>query len=642
MLVPVRRIAAVLLLSFGFLATVCISQSENELVPFSGEVLLPYLNTIPDYQTPIISSNDTTIQISFSSYDTEREYAIWISDAEVQELTIDDQVYYTGKYQNTRKLEKSWDYRHFYISGAKINNKKATARLSNYTTASIHIYPVLYTSDLVDQQLVEIIGDSKIGILFTIFFLGGILIFFIYTIGQVIQTGNIDFKYYAYYLGAILLHNSLQADAFLKIFAFFPNNPIWYHHLNEFFQMFIYVFFMLFLKVFLELKDRHPKINTFINVSIYATILFAFVFLFTAIIFKNFLLIQNELSILWLVVATLGTIVVIRVYRSSTNPTRYYILAGSIFLLIGSIMELYFSLDLAGGYNWNLYAVPDNSWYPFNYTQLAILCETVCFALGIGYKIRQKEQLLIKYQEKEIEQLHSESEIKDSEIQTLADSIKSEKSLREETTHMLELLESKYGVMEYQLNPHFLFNNLNAINNLIMHGKDQEASKYLVSFSRLIRDTINKSKDDTISLSDEVELTRKYLTLEQKRLVNGFDFEIIAPDLIPSQILIPPFLSQRYIEYILWNRILTSDAEVKKLSIHFLVANQSVIIKVEDNGSPSQNDPKGYNDILESIESRLELIYGEDSFLVDYSHSENKNILRLEIPKSQRKNSLVS
>ena len=563
-------------------------------------------------------------------------HSIFISDAEIQEVRIGNEQYYCGKYQNIKKLSNKWDYRHFTIPTKELNGKIIRVKLYNKTKFPYKISPRLVRHSEVKSGLIDLISKGKIGLFFTVFFLGAIFIFLIYTIGLTIQTRNPDFKFYAYYLAAILVHNSIQADAFLKVYALFPKNPIWYHHLNEFLQMFIYAFFMVFLKIFLELKTQNPKMNSFLNASTIATVGFGIVFLLTAIISKNFAFVQDYLSILWLVVVVLGVIIVVNVYKKLDSPIRYYILTGSIFLLVGSLLELYTSLNLSGGYNWNLYAIPESGWFPFNYTQLAILCETVCFALGIGYKIRIKEHLLIDFQTKEIDQLQAEKLQQDSEIKSLALSIASEKSMRKEATQLIEILETQYGIIEFQLNPHFLFNNLNAINNLIMHDQAKAASKYLINFSKLIRLTINRSKLSAINLEDEKIFINNYLNLEKQRLNGQFDFQIeLDEKVIGKGIEIPPFILQPYLEYCLWNHLLPSKEKVK-LELKFSLKINQVCISIKDKGViPPENIKYRLEDISNAIRKRIELVYDGDHHFQDsinFSREADENIFSLKLP----------
>ena len=630
---------AIFLLLFTLLCQGLVSGQDTARIQVSYATEGPYFNTLPSKSAKSFDINEIShLRLSFLGLDSEKEFtSVFVSDAEIQELVIAGQKFYAGKYQNVQSLSNKWDYRHFIIPTKLLIAESAYVKCYNLTVQKFSIAPTAFASETLEQGIVEIIASSKTGIIFTIFFLGGIFIFLVYTIGLTVQTKNDDFRYYAYYLGAILVHNIIQADAFLKVFAFFPKSPIWYHNLNEFLQMFIYAFFMLFIKVFLELPKENKWMDKFVNRSIIATICFGFVFLGTALFTKNFVFLQNYLSILWLIVAALGAIIVIGVYRKSNNPIRYYIMAGSIFLLIGSILELYSSLSLVGGYNWNLYATPENAWYPFNYTQLAILGEIICFALGIGYKIRKKEKLLFDFQQKEIIDLQQETLKKDSEIKSLAVSIASEQSMRAEANQLLELLETQYGLIQYQLNPHFLFNNLNAINNLVMYEKHKEASKYLVDFSKLLRKTINKSKNHSSKITEEIAFINDYLSLEKERLNDAFEYDIkIDPAIEFDNIDIPSFILQPFLEHCIWNHLLSKEND-KKMLLSFTKLENAIKIDIEDNGiAPDSSVREKFENISSHFANRVQLIY--EAFELNnlnqilFKREGERNLLSIQLP----------
>ena len=68
-----------------------------------------------------------------------------------------------------------------------------------------------------------------------------------------------------------------------------------------------------------------------------------------------------------------------------------------------------------------------------------------------------------------------------------------------------------------QMNPHFIFNALSSIQNLINRSANQEANKYLIDFSRLLRKVLATSEKKLVPLSDEIEQLQLYLKLEQLR-----------------------------------------------------------------------------------------------------------------------------
>ena len=94
-----------------------------------------------------------------------------------------------------------------------------------------------------------------------------------------------------------------------------------------------------------------------------------------------------------------------------------------------------------------------------------------------------------------------------------------------------------------QMNPHFIFNALSSIQNLINRSANQEANKYLIDFSRLLRKVLATSEKKLVPLSDEIEQLQLYLKLEQLRF--PFSYSLTVDNNIePDAIEIPGMLIQ--------------------------------------------------------------------------------------------------
>ncbi|MGZ3862512.1 MAG: tetratricopeptide repeat-containing sensor histidine kinase [Bacteroidia bacterium] len=136
-----------------------------------------------------------------------------------------------------------------------------------------------------------------------------------------------------------------------------------------------------------------------------------------------------------------------------------------------------------------------------------------------------------------------------------------------------------------QMNPHFIFNSLNSIQNYILNNETQVAYDYLAKFSRLIRQVLMNSQQNDITLKDELELLRIYVDLEHRRFKNRFDYKINCEDNIPLDIKLPVMLIQPFVENAIWHGIMNLDKSVKGfLKIEFSFKNDILKITVEDNG----------------------------------------------------------
>ena len=150
-------------------------------------------------------------------------------------------------------------------------------------------------------------------------------------------------------------------------------------------------------------------------------------------------------------------------------------------------------------------------------------------------------------------------------------------------TRQIADLESK--ALKAQMNPHFVFNALNAIQECIVTGKIDEAYTYLSKFSRLLRLVLEHSDVAEVSLEQEIEVLSLYVSLEELRFKDDMTFEFqIAPDLDAEEICIPPMLIQPHLENAIWHGLRHKEG-VKTLRLTIAeMASEYLEIIIEDNG----------------------------------------------------------
>ncbi|WP_240321134.1 histidine kinase [Kordia sp. SMS9] len=111
------------------------------------------------------------------------------------------------------------------------------------------------------------------------------------------------------------------------------------------------------------------------------------------------------------------------------------------------------------------------------------------------------------------------------------------------------LRKSELTTLRNQMNPHFMFNSLTAIQGLIYKGEKLEANTYIGEFSRLMRKSLEYSKLENIVLEEEIQFIENYLELEKKRFKELFEYHIIIdPELSKSALQVPPLLIQPLLE----------------------------------------------------------------------------------------------
>lgn len=135
-----------------------------------------------------------------------------------------------------------------------------------------------------------------------------------------------------------------------------------------------------------------------------------------------------------------------------------------------------------------------------------------------------------------------------------------------------------------EMNPHFIFNSLNSVNQFISENKELEANKYLTSYSNLMRNTMENSNKDFVSLDNELEQLKKYLELEHLRFQDKFDFRIsVDPELDPERAMVPNMIIQPQLENAIWHGLRYLDAKgLLLLKVELL--NGKIVILIDDNG----------------------------------------------------------
>lgn len=146
-----------------------------------------------------------------------------------------------------------------------------------------------------------------------------------------------------------------------------------------------------------------------------------------------------------------------------------------------------------------------------------------------------------------------------------------------------------------QMNPHFIFNSIQNVRSLI-HGKKEEAAiEYLNRFSRLTRQVLESSDENYISLTEETEMLRNYLSIQQLLYGNMFDFSISVPENMDTDaFFVPPMLAQPFVENAIKHG-LAGKQQGGQISVRFLLKNKRLFFEVTDNGTGFSGSRKTEN-----------------------------------------------
>ena len=202
-----------------------------------------------------------------------------------------------------------------------------------------------------------------------------------------------------------------------------------------------------------------------------------------------------------------------------------------------------------------------------------------------------------------IEAYNAEEERKEAEI-SLSNNLK-------------KVSELEMKSLRSQMNPHFMFNSLNSINNFIVKNDQENASDYLTSFAQLMRIILENSRQDWVSLESELRALRLYIGMEKLRFENSFFYhESISDDINVMTTLIPPMLIQPYIENAIWHGLLPKKSSQSNLKLILDQKDGILSIIIEDDGigtKVSQRNKSSFNVSKKSfglkiISERLDMI----------------------------------
>ena len=187
--------------------------------------------------------------------------------------------------------------------------------------------------------------------------------------------------------------------------------------------------------------------------------------------------------------------------------------------------------------------------------------------------------------------------------------------LKKENQIQRQISELERSALQAQMNPHFIFNCLNSIQNYILQNEKEAAIMYLGRFASLVRTMLNASVSGKILLAEEVKLLNNYLELEKLRFKNRFDYEVkTAAGLDIYEVQIPPLLVQPYVENAVLHGISGKESG-GKVVVFFEKKDGYIEVSIRDNGAgiggettPAKK-PKAHKSFGMSItRNRLELL----------------------------------
>lgn len=396
----------------------------------------------------------------------------------------------------------------------------------NYFPAYIYKQQVLAIpeSDFKTNSVIRFVDDAEYNFR-AVFFLGGIAFLLIYTFGIYFIYKDRLYLLYGAYLLFLLMYLGVKmypAQSTVLFGAF----PVWNHAWNEVTQILLNYWYVRFVRKFLDAKNLYPAIDK--AGKIIEWLILGFV---TAVLISIF---SNPLSTSLFVIVTTERLMMI-VFALVTNLyiilnlkdiRGLYIVAGSTMLLGGSVTALILG--------------------DIQYFMIGVIIEIFIFGMGLGILMKRRED---------------------------------EKALLNK-----EMEKVKMKALQTQMNPHFIFNSLNSIRSYMIKNETKEASGYLAKFSRLIRQILEYSTEEFISLKEELQVLTLYVQIEQLRFRDEFGFIIEVDESIDNEeLIVPPLIVQPFLENAIWHGLMQKQGE-KKIELFVKDEGNSLKIILRDNG----------------------------------------------------------
>jgi two-component system, LytTR family, sensor kinase len=196
-----------------------------------------------------------------------------------------------------------------------------------------------------------------------------------------------------------------------------------------------------------------------------------------------------------------------------------------------------------------------------------------------------------------------------------------------------QLAEAKLGALRMQLNPHFLFNSLNAITVMVRDENSRDASRMLELLSGVLRQVLQSGKRQHITLDEELKFIGKYLAIEQVRFPDRLRVQWSIEAAV-RDVLVPEFILQPLLENAIRHGIAKSSAS-GVIEVNARADNDSLLLSVQDNG-PGYRPVSDSGVGLANTRARLATLFGDEAQLRIFNHQEGGTVATLRFPLRRR------
>lgn len=501
----------------------------------------------------------------------------------------------TGLMQDNANVER-WEHYGFKVNVPPGQSRSFLLHITNKYYNENPLMPVLYNALQYGQFRNRQLEYYRKETVLIQVLLGMLLVCLCIAIINYMQLPDRSYLYFAAYMLGLILFFALRLESKPYQLSIFYHWPMLKYYWDIPALLFcFYLMYLSFGNAFLNLQERYPFMDRLFT-TVAAFIGGIIIICFYCIAREQYQVPGMIYSYVYL--ATLLPLLAVfaaLAKRSRHHPLVRFFLFGSLCFYMacfGSFLMLIRPLGLMS-------ALGEIS-APSLLIILGVLLQSMFFLAGLSYRNKLVHHERTRTQELLIKQLNRNKELQHTLNEQLEELVKEQtteilrkkqeldeqRKIQLETEYDKKLTEIELKAIRAQINPHFIFNCLNSIQLFVMQRDYEYAQKYLSDFSYLIRKTLDFSRRNFISLSDEIAYLSTYLGLEKMRFENKMEYEIIVdPAIATAELEIPAMLLQPYVENAVKYGMTNSAHPIGKLFIQFnQIESDMLECLVDDNG----------------------------------------------------------
>jgi sensor histidine kinase YesM len=359
-------------------------------------------------------------------------------------------------------------------------------------------------------------------------------------------------------------------------------------HLNFPIQFASYLIFSFFLIEILNFRKHFPKFTSFFTYYALITSSIFGILVLGRYVWDGYALMRGYYITVFMPCTLIFLIYGVYLTIKTGEKVRYYILAGYLILGVGSFIFAFltFGKDVS---------ITNKFQYIY---YLAVLAENYLYTYALAIKQREvyeekfemQTMLLAKLQENEglreelNKNLKGELKLKESQIAFLEADVEEQRFAKLSVDYEKQITLLHLQSLRSQMNPHFIFNALNSIKVFLIESDKENAVLYLNKFAKLIRMVLESSREFKISLGEELDIAKLYVSLEAIRFEDGIDFTIdVERGISLRDTKVPPLVFQPFLENAVWHGLMPKKGP-KSILIRVFSEEEGVVVSIRDNG----------------------------------------------------------